>query len=258
MAISLTHYRITRDLFTFGVLPAGGAILEVGEANWYGDVDPLFMIEDIKRFVPDPVRRAALVKRLTDVVEAEPEFHLFAIAKIFYELYYAPSEVQAIDFNGTPTAQPLDLNGPITLNRRFNVVINHGTAEHVFNIAQVFKTIHEYTLPGGLMIHESPFTGWIDHGFFTLQPTLFYDLAEFNQYVLHAMVIANLVDQSVQQVDSREDLYDLAKAKKIPDNAMLFTILRKGDVEWPFRIPLQGYYRRALPESGMSAWNDLR
>src|SRR5207253_2432277 len=94
----------------------------------------------------------------------------FDLVKIFYEIYFDPTETQAIDFDGTSQAHRLDLNRPIVLNRRFEVVINHGTSEHIFNIAQVFETMHDLTVPGGLMIHESPFTGWIDHGFYNLHP----------------------------------------------------------------------------------------
>ena len=129
-------------MFEHGLLPRNGAMLEIGEANWY-DLDPLSMVDDIKKFVREADRRDALVKRLTDVVDRQEENYLFDIAKVFYQLFFAPSEMQAVDFEGTPTAHRLDLNCPIALARRFDVVINHGTAEHIFNIAPVFKTMHE-------------------------------------------------------------------------------------------------------------------
>lgn len=258
MAISVPHYLIVRDLFLQGLLPAGGAILELGEANWYGDIDPLTMAEDARQYVADRQRAASLIARVTDLAERRPKNYKFDLAKIFYELFFSPSELQAIDFHGTTLAQKLDLNAPITLNRRFEVIINHGTAEHIFNIGQVFRTMHDYTLPGGLMFHESPFTGWIDHGFYTLQPTLFFDLAQYNQYAMHGMIIGDLTDGSVIQVRSRDHVYELAAAKQIPANTMLFTILRKGAEDQPFRVPIQGYYRGALSQTGTTAWQDLR
>lgn len=258
MAVSVPHYLVIRDLHRYGMLPQGGALLEVGEANWYGDIKPLSMIEDIQRFVTDPVRRDALIARLKGLVATQPPTFQFDVVKVYYDLYFSPSEIQAIDFDGTPLARPLDLNYPIDLGRQFDTVINHGTAEHVFNVAQVFRTIHEHALPGGLMLHESPFTGWIDHGFYGMQPTLFFDLAEFNGYALQGLLIFNLVDQSAIQVRGREHLYELIRERKIPENTLLFAILRKNPEEGPFKVPFQGYYRESLPESGMEAWRNLR
>jgi hypothetical protein len=258
VAVSVPQYLVIRDLYRYGMLPQGGALLEIGEANWYGDIKPLSMIDDITRFVTDPVRRDALIARLRKIVETQPETCRFDVVKVYYELYFSPSEIQAIDFEGTPLAQPLDLNYPIDLGRQFDTVINHGTAEHVFNIAQVFRTIHEHTVPGGLMLHESPFTGWIDHGFYGMQPTLFFDLAEFNGYALQGLLITNLVDQSAIQVRGREHLYELIRERKIPENSLLFAIMRKNPDERAFQVPFQGYYRESLSEAGMAAWRDLR
>jgi hypothetical protein len=258
MAITTIQYYIVRDLFERGFVPQNGALLEIGEANWYDDINPMAMAEDVKRFVTEPVRRDALVQRITELANDKHDERLFHIAKVYYELFFAPSEIQAIDFDGTPSAKRLDLNMPVALDRRFDVVINHGTAEHIFNIAQVFRTIHDYTGPGGMMIHESPLTGWIDHGFYTLQPTLFFDLAEANQYSILGIYITHINDKSIVQLRDREALYGLIKAKQIPDNATLFTVLRKHSEHRPFRIPQQGYYRESLPESGMAAWRELR
>jgi hypothetical protein len=257
MAISSTQYFLVREMFQHGLLPRHPAILEIGEANWY-DLAPMTMLEDIQKYVSDPVRRDALCERLRDIVEKKREHYLFAIAKIFYELFFEPSEMQAVDYQGTATALRLDLNGPIALNRRFDVVINHGTAEHIFNVAQVFKTVHDYTVPGGLMMHESPFTGWIEHGFYNLQPTLYFDLAEVNQYMLHGMFVQDLTARTVLQIRAREDLYELVKANDLPENSMLFTVFRKPAVDVAFQIPIQGYYRGSLPSDGITAWRELR
>ena len=91
-----------------------------------------------------------------------------------------------------------------------------------------------------------------------MQPTLFFDLAEFNGYALQGLLIANLVDQSAIQVRGREHLYELIRERQIPENSVLLTILRKNPEESPFRVPFQGYYRESLPEAGMEAWRNLR
>lgn len=258
MAVSAILYRIVRDLFERGLLPNGGALLEIGEANWLGDANPLEMVADIKKFVTEPARQGALVSRLEQIVASKEPGYQFDVVKVFYELYFAPCQMQAVDLQGTEAALRLDLNGSLKLDRRFDVVINHQTAEHVFNIAQVFKTIDQYTVPGGMMIHESPLMGWVDHGFYTLQPTLFFDVAEANQYQIASMSIEDFTGRAILRLTAREDVYELAKAKRIPDNSMLCTVLIKGAVDRPFGYPTQGYYRDALSEVGTKAWSTLR
>lgn len=258
MAISATNYYITRDLRANNLLPQRGALLEIGEANWYGNANPLDLLEDIERFVVDPAHRLALAERLRATVGDGVEYDQFNVAKIFYEIFYAPVEMQAVDMHGTEHALRLDLNGPISLSRQFHVVLNNGTAEHIFNIGQLLRTIHEVTLPGGLMIHESPFTGWIDHGFYSLQPTLFYDMAAANGYVILGMLIQDISGYAVTQLPSRESVYHLAQSEKIAANTMLLTVLVKGEVESPFQIPMQGYYANKLSAEGEEAWRKLR
>jgi hypothetical protein len=240
------------------VLPYGGALLEIGEANWYGPVNYPELKDDIDKFVTDPARRAELARRLEQLPSNDEQIITFDAVKLFYEVFFAPSELQAIDYGGTPAALRLDLNEPVTLSRRFDLIINHGTAEHVFNIAQVFRTMHDWTVPGGTMIHESPFTGWIDHGFYNLQPTLFVDVAEYNGYQIRGLFVEDIAKNVLLQVQKREDVYELARQKSLPENALLFAVLTKGPVDQPFQVPIQGYYRESLSETGMKAWSELR
>ena len=249
MAISALHYCIIRDLHLRGLVPQGGAILELGEANWYGDADPKGLVDEIRKHVPDPRRRDDLLRRLDEAIAKDVETCRCEVAKIFYDMYYAPSEVQAIDFHGSPSAHKLDLNAPVTLDRRFDVVMNHGTAEHIFDVAQVFITMHDYTVPGGMMIHEGPFTGWIDHGFYSFQPTLFYDLAAANQYEVLGVFVEDLAAAKILRLHSRESVYEIERANKLPDNTMLLVVLIKGHEERPFQFPVQGRAQQSQSDS---------
>src|SRR6185436_17552616 len=131
MAISGTLAKLLRTV----QLPRGGTLLEIGEANWYGDAAPDFTCRDGE--------------------------NLFAVAKDFYADLFAPSHVVFIDGNGTDDALRYDLNHPLPegslyratgdYGEAFDVVINHGTAEHIFNIAQVFATMHDRCELNGLL-----------------------------------------------------------------------------------------------------------
>lgn len=229
MAISATHYELLKRLQSH--LPRGGTLLEIGEANWYRDVEPDFQC-------PEPS-------------------NLFDVAKALYAALFNPSRVVSIDFNGTPAAIRADLNKPLPPLGQFDLIINHGTAEHVFNIAQVFASMHNACKVGGLMIHESPFTGWLDHGFYCLQPTLFYDLAAANGYEIVSVNIEEIKERVIIPVESREHCVALIVDGKVPDNAMLYVALRKVAAA-PFTIPQQGYYAKTLSEAGAKAWEEVR
>lgn len=231
MAISGVHYQIMREIQQ--LFPRGGSLLQIGEANWYGDLDPHGLF-------PCPN---------TD--------SLFDIARAFYADLMSPSKNVAIDANGSREALRLDLNQPISLDEQFDVVINHGTAEHIFDIAQVFRTMHDYCEAGGLMIHDIPFNGWIDHGFYCVQPTLFYDLAFTNNYEVTRVYMTDIRAPDVTRIEARQHIARLLQAGQIPANAMLVVVLRK-ILDQPFRIPAQGYYAGKLDEAEREAWRVAR
>lgn len=242
MAISATHFSILKELKSRGVLPQGGRILEIGEANWYGDFSPEEVFE--------------LAGETCDPSDQ------FAVAKLVYRAMFAPIFVDSIDADPSrPSARKEDLNERLwashIVNNCWDVVYNHGTAEHIFNIAQVFRSMHEQALDGGLLIHESPFTGWVDHGFYCLQPTLFWDVAAANNYKMEFVGIEHLASRTWFEVDSREKILEMKRTDQLPDNAMLFVVMRKQNAE-PFKIPMQGVYSGQVSEQVRKAWRVLR
>jgi len=248
MAISAPTYQLLKSLKA--ELPHGGKLLEIGEANWYGDVEPDFLIEPSAIMCQG--RHLETVRKVLE--SSKPDS--FAICKAFYRQLFAPSITHAVDMGGTPSAIRQDLNRPLSLANKYDVVINHGTAEHVFNIAQVFKSMHDATVPGGLMIHDSPCTGWVDHGFYCLQPTLFYDLAAANGYNLRLLAFYQIAERRYRIVETREHLHAMVK-EGLPDNSCLFVAMRKQKSD-QFKIPMQGYYAQTLSESGVKAWEEVR
>ncbi len=224
MAITATTYELLRAL----PVQRGMRMLEVGEANWYGDISPAS-------------------------VGLSESYSWFDVAKAFYRQWCEPSECVAIDMNGSEAALRLDLNTIDTIGQTFGIVINHGTAEHIFNIANVFRLMHDHCEVDGWMIHDAPLKGWIDHGFYCLQPTLFYDIAGANNYEIASVAIHECKTRRIVPIHSREYIADIAQY--IPDGAMLFVALRKR-MEQPFRIPAQGYYARTISQKSAEAWSN--
>lgn len=65
-----------------------------------------------------------------------------------------------------------DLNQPVPqeLHRRYALIIDPGTLEHCFNIAQAAKNVAEMAAPGGCVFHGNPMNLY-NHGFYNLNPT---------------------------------------------------------------------------------------
>ncbi|MBF0270374.1 MAG: hypothetical protein HQL44_17475 [Alphaproteobacteria bacterium] len=257
MAISHLSYSLYRDARRAGWLPTGGRILEFGEANWYNDIDSAVLLKDIDSFIQDEALKEELTGRFQSL-DANGPTYLFDIARLFYDIIFQPAERQAIDLNGTPDAMRLDLNEPIDLGRQFDICINNGTAEHVFDIGNFFRTMHDCTAPGGIMFHEAPMTGWLDHGFYNFQPTFFFDLAAANDYQIIGLFVCDLSAVSVAPLTSRKSAHQMAQRLELPDNANLFAALKKPLEERSFRTPRQGYYDGRLDAEEAEAWNKLR
>lgn len=240
MAIASTHYALLEHLSKQKQLPVGGTLLEIGQANFYGDFDlntsainwPLAAKEHLKNSKDD-----------------------FAIARCIYEALFAPTFIQSIDKHG-PDALDLNLNYYHDVGK-FDLVYNHGTAEHIFNVGNVFHIMHDSTELGGLMIHESPFTGWVEHGFYNFQPTLFWDLATANNYQVVLFAVEHIATKSAMIVRQREDIIDMSQKGTLQNNSMLYVALRKQDNN-AFRFPEQAVYFQTTSLKVQDAWKTLR
>lgn len=259
MAIAAVDYVFFRNMRQHNALPLNADVLEIGEANWYGDVDVQTLREDIDRFAADQSRGGkGLLRQLDEIVASKRPFHRFEVAKIFWEVFLQPKTMTAIDFHGTERALKLDLNEPIDLQRQFDIVMNLGTLEHVFNLAQALKSIHDHTLPGGFMIHGLPFTGWVDHGFYNFNPTFCWDLAAANKYEILLALYAEMNPANLIPLHNREQILTMAKSGQIKNNTMIYVTLRKPPEKIPFQIPIQGYYAGTISRDAATAWKTLR
>lgn len=257
MAITSVEYSLFRSLREQNMLPLNGSVLECGEANWYGDVPLKELADDIHRFALDKDRQP-LLHQLDEIVHAKRPEYLFEICKVFWHTFLQPKSMTAIDFHGTEQALKLDLNDPINLQQQFDLIMNLGTVEHVFNVAQAFKTIHDHTRPDGLMIHDLPFAGWVDHGFYSFNPTFYWDLAAANGYTLVGMMYTELNPLKIVQLNNREHILEMAKNGGIGDNALIYVVLRRPKEALPFQVPFQGYYAGTISRNAADAWKTLR
>ena len=240
MAITRADCLVWRSLRKAGLIPQSPAVLEIGRANWYGDVPNEEIASDCQEFAPE---KAKMVHN-----------NAWEMADWYYRVMLRNPQRTAID---------LDLNAPDchrhNLNERINVdgaecdiAINTGTCEHVFNQGQVWKTIHDAVKVGGLMVHAMPLWGWLDHGFYNYQPTFIKDIAAENAYEILLWMFAESDPFYAVQVKEASDFQALYPRSR-ERSAMMHVVFRKTRSD-DFKVPMQGVYSsRATPEQ-RQAW----
>jgi hypothetical protein len=162
----------------------------------------------------------------------------FLEARLIYEWLFGCAEYHAADLGASNELFRLDLNYPFDLKRRFEIVINNGTSEHIFNQANVFAMVHQHTEVGGYMIHYTPGLGWIDHGFYNVQPSFFFDLAKYNCYEIVSCVLAN--QEICLPLYPGFDIAAFSDQRL--QNSLICACLRRCSPE-SFRFPTQYHYQ---------------
>ena len=71
----------------------------------------------------------------------------------------------------------LDLNKPVpeNLHGQYDVVWDGGTMEHCLNVKEVLFNCVRLLRKGGMVVHNNPVSGSINHGFYQFCPTLYFD-----------------------------------------------------------------------------------
>ncbi len=167
----------------------------------------------------------------------------------------------SIDVNGAYGSLSYDLNEVIkdkyNYKKTYDLVINNGTGEHVFNQYSLFKNMHNFCSPGGIMLHILPFIDWINHGFYSFHPIVFGDIASSNNYKIKKMSFANRdggellinkeyynnVYEQIKPRDNNSFFYKIIEHAKrhLGRNIIIVCALEK-ILESEFKIPLQGKY----------------
>jgi hypothetical protein len=132
-----------------------------------------------------------------------------------------------------------DLNEPLpeSFRERYAVVLDFGTCEHCFNIAQAARNAAEAVALDGLVIHGSPLN-MFNHGFYNLNPTWYYDFYETNGFVVEYLrLIENAVSAPrIGKVPPYEGF------RGVPENSSLLVVARRTELK-PVRWPMQRKYR---------------
>jgi SAM-dependent methyltransferase len=104
--------------------------------------------------------------------------------------------VHALDYSDFEGAEIIhDLNSselPIEFHEKFDVIIDHGTLEHVFHVPNALMNLFKLLKPGGRLIHSLPTSNLVDHGFYMFSPTFFYDFYTTNNWEINNIYVVSM------------------------------------------------------------------
>ena len=214
-----------------GDLRPESAICDLGATQIFGDGAE----EGVRSFLDFYSKRTPKAK----APGAVPDETVKKIAKggfLGELLELAGFEYLALDIFTAPRTILFDLNahapGPKLL-RHFDLVMNLGTTEHVFNQFRAFQTIHDLTKPGGVIYHDLPMAGYFDHAFFRYDPLFFRTVLPANNY--------EVLVQEISMGGMRSVAHDVQKmgytSPTVQDMGIEVVMRRNGnDV---FKVPLE-------------------
>jgi SAM-dependent methyltransferase len=114
------------------------------------------------------------------------------ISSMLDALLERPVDLTVFDFTkyeGSEVKHDFNFPLPEDHRDRYDVVIDFGTCEHIFNLAQALVNVHAMLRLGGRVYHCGPLC-WPNHGFYGYNPTLFADFYEDNGCEIENMILS--------------------------------------------------------------------
>ena len=269
MAINLITLAWMERLVARKIL-SGGAILDLGPQDLYAC--PRRTVQRIAARLHPPTDAAYF---LSYVFHGDGDaFQKLGGTSALYRML-GFERYRSVDLIDSRADWRVDLNAPEPLPETFDAITNFGTAEHVFDIARVFRFVHDTLNVGGVALHSLPSFGEMAHGFFNIHPTAYFDLAAANGYAIEDIVYLDSIDIRCHlQMNSDDDFdfdalpiqrHDLEGPQmwsrvinqylamltrygsslqqiNIAPKDLLCIAMRK-QTDQPFRNPIQGLYR---------------
>jgi SAM-dependent methyltransferase len=149
-----------------------------------------------------------------------------------------------------------DLNSPRfpkALANAFDLVLDAGTLEHVFDVPTALRTLCQMTRPGGRIVHISPVSNCVDHGFYSFSPTLFADFYAANAFEILRLVIARFdkdpAGEEWQVEDYDPSVWGTIGAVESGSCFLVACVKRYLDSTWD-KVPQQSYYQNRAWRQG--------
>lgn len=236
-----------------------GPVLTLGNQDIYATG------EDIKKWAEEYNIKLnnpgkTLYSTSSDVPKMNKEASRYIHAKTFFE-FLGILEENYYDIDKFPFDKPKiihDLQDPINykFHNFFNLIIDSGTMEHIFDAKSVMENLVRMTNIGGYVLQFIPAQNFLNHGFYQFSPTFFYDFYTSNGFEIIESYI-------IETRGSYDRFYFYNQEKDYtglffnPRNRLVSCFLvRKKENIGKIILPDQYFYKR-LAEDGKAVDDDF-
>ena len=129
----------------------------------------------------------------------------------------------------------IDLNMPNPTCNKYDLIIDNGTLEHCFNVAQGFANIARMLKPGGICFHMNP-ANLVGHGFWNFSPCTYFDFYQLNGFKVKVYI------RSVESGAYEEVVYKPKITKILPSKRYIYHAIATKLAEVPLAFPLQQHF----------------
>lgn len=164
------------------------------------------------------------------------------------------SAVQSLDYSEFEGASIVhDLNDPDLpreLLEKFDVIIDHGTLEHVFHVPNALNNLFRLLKIDGRLIHCAPTSNLVDHGLYMFSPTFFHDFYVTNNWEINNIYVVSMTPRQETEpffyTDYVPGSFDSVSYGGLGSGAMYLTysFLTKTERSTGHLVPQQGVYKR--------------
>ncbi len=235
-----------------------GPLITLGNQDVWADYEQL---KSFFREMECPYSEAAPVPHSSRLFSQRPEAKDFVQARTFFEMlgikeYY---DIDKFDIDSPQILHDLNVPVPPELESRFNLIIDGGTIEHIFDVRQVMGNIVRMCRPSGWVVHITPSSNYIDHGFYCFSPCFFYDFYQANGFGEFICYVIQLNGQNMYEpcpyfeYTYGMDLSELIDPRRV---SVVFFAARKVGSPESVVVPTQGDYTsrpQAVQQGGPAA-----
>jgi len=158
------------------------------------------------------------------------------------------NEYHSFDINEELGAISHDFNLPFedtTFYSQFDLVTDHGSCEHAFNIAESYRTMHRLCKPGGLIVIAQAL--WGGNGYFLYDKSFFEGIAAannykivFNSYTISTGTYTSAGSAHQFHIPMNRELLMTIDLNKVGAIGVYAVLQKQADAD--FKIPYQGQY----------------
>ena len=148
--------------------------------------------------------------------------------------YFGSTKVDVLDVNNYENANIIhNLNNviPSDLIEKYDVIIDGGSLEHVFDIKTALNNLKKMCKIGGTIIHISPTNNFCGHGFYQFSPNLFHSFYNENQGFKDTSIILCKVFDSTKWYKVKRENYKNNKRIDIISNEETFVLSSTTKIE---------------------------